>query len=652
LIHYFDYVIEILVIILSSIFVGNYLLKIINFPYVKSYTKIFLELSTGILLLTIIQAVISTKLNSILLITPIILAAGYHLDKKGLKLKHNGTYVDSCSFSILEKYFVVFEVFVLALLFYSIKFFALFQNGDTYLIGPDGYCDFTYYSRCADYMLRTGIETCNNDYLFPVTSKPYHFGDLWFIALITNVNKNITHFSEIFTFRAIYLVVVYAGIMAILENKYPVNFKIKAAVGLSIFFAPLYLDAYVNVRFLSEMWLFTQTFFEAPKLFFIQVLLIASILLNIIGYKKLAIATLLSIPVVYTVTIIPVYAGFMVYLIYVYLCTKKILYDEFAIFIVSASYILVYYFIVNPSDMEVDTTKFNLIELVNFRHTINIIGGTFLAHIILYLPVGIVFFAYVHYTKLNFHQFSRKLVLHELRRKPMYIFILSMPVFSLLLWSITSGDVNSVQLFYNIAMPVFYIGAIFILLISFISFNRNLRVLIFTFLLLTAIHEFPKFPDMPPKYSADFIREIHARKNIFNGIYVTYKPLSYYDSIFSFYDKVSNFGNYFAYLNNNTQPVSLDMIDVPIAGDIHYERMAKQSLESSTFYRYVDHKKKERIFKSNSEYQLDFIAENNIKVLVTLNSVQLPDYLNALVIERIEDSLSGEVICILRGRQN
>jgi hypothetical protein len=94
------------------------------------------------------------------------------------------------------------------------------------------------------------------------------------------------------------------------------------------------------------------------------------------------------------------------------------------------------------------------------------------------------------------------------------------------------------------------------------------------------------------------------------------------------------------------------MIDVPIAGDIHYERMAKQSLESSTFYRYVDHKKKERIFKSNSEYQLDFIAENNIKVLVTLNSVQLPDYLNALVIERIEDSLSGEVICILRGRQN
>lgn len=642
MINYYDYIIEIAVIVFASLFVGNVLLKIINFPYLKNYTKTFLALLSGILILTIAQAIIATKFNTILLITPVILAIGYYLDIKHLHHGCERSYVGYSDNKSTNIYFIFIEVFILASLFYSIKFFALFQNGDTYLLATPGYGDFTYYSRCADYMLRTGIETCNNDYLFAVSNKPYHFADLWFIALITNINKNITHFSLVFTFRAICLATVYVGIMAILENKHRLNFKIKSAAILSVFFAPLYLDSYENIRLLADSWIFTQTFFESPKLFFIEVLIIASILLNTIGYRKLAVAVLLAIPILYTVTLIPVYLGFLIYLFYVYQSTKNVAYDELIIFLTSALYVLFYYFIINASGMEVGVNEINLTKLVNFGHTINIVGGTVLTHIVLYLPIGLIFMAYIYYTK------SRHFLVSELKQNPIYLFILVMPVFGLMLWSVTSGDVNAVQFFYNIGMPIFYIVSILIVVLSFILLNRNFRFLIFTFILFTAFHELPKFPDGPTLYSNDFIRNLKSRNIAFNGIYVTYKPNSYYRDLFSFFEKSSNYGDYFSYLKNNVQPVSLDMIDVPIVGDINYERMATKALKESTFYRYVEDKRKKGIFKSNSQYQLDFIKENNVKVLVTLKSVKLPEYLNALIIDKIEDDISGEIVCFLK----
>jgi len=643
LIDYFDYVIEIVVIILLAVSVGSLLLTVINFSHYKQYTITFIALLSGILLLTIVQAIAATKFNTILLIAPIILSIGYYLDQNQLRQKYNDHQVGYCGIGSSGKYFVVIEVLILAVIFYSIKFFSLFQNGDPNLLGAPGHGDFEYYSRCADYMLRTGIETCNNDYLFEVGNKPYHFADLWFISLITNINNNITYFSSVFTFRSIYLVVIYLGIMAILENKYPLDYKIKVAVVLSVFFAPLYIDAYASIRLLSDAWLFTQTFFESPKLFFIQLLIIASVLLNIIGHRKLGIATLLLMPVLYTVVIIPVFAGFTIYLIYAYYINKKLLYDELMISVISATYIILYYFMINPSGAEKGVMEINLLELVNFGHTINIIGGTVLSHMVLYFPVSLIFIIYVYYNMSVGHLIS------ELKQSPLYVFLLAMPVFGLMLWSVTSGDVNAVQLFGNIAMPIFYTGSIFIILLSFVSLSRYYRVLVFSFLLVTAFHELPKFSNTQRLYDADFIREVKSRSATFNNVYVTYKPVTYYDSIFSFYEKSNNFGSYFAYLKNNSQPVSLDMIDVPIVGDNNYKRMVSQALKASTYYRYVNDKKKRGIIKSNSEYQLDFIKENRINVLVTLKSVKLPDHLNALVVDRIEDSASGEVVCILNG---
>ena len=638
--NYFIYIEKILIIFLLSFVIGNLLLKVITFQAQKIYTKIFFAVLTGILVLTIGQAIIATKFNTILLIVPILLGVGCYIDRKqmhGGMLECQGNPIQIQSSAKLA---VSVELLLLAIVLYSIQYFMLFQGGDTFAI-REASQDMSCYARMADYIRYTGIEEYNSDYLFPMSNKPYHYADIWFNSVISNMSGNNTLLSLIFTEKVIYLVLIYIGLLAVLENKYQINYKIKIVCALTVFFTPLYIAAYQNIRIISDMGIFSQTFYQAQKLFFIQVLVIAAILLNSISLNKLAVAVLLCIPVLYTVTIVPVFAGFALYLVFECIRTKRIVYDELSIGIISALYILVYYFVLNPSGRDVGAVEINISDVINFKYTINIIVGTVLKHVILYFPIGVLFIVYKRSIKSRINVFS------ALKQSPIYVFIASMPFFGLLLWSITSGTSNSVQLFQNIAIPIFYMGSILILLVSFIELSLKFKIFIFSFLLLNAVYQIKSSLEPSPSHSSAFIWQIERKNILPNNIYATYKTNSWYRSIFSYYERGNNFGNYFVYLKNNTQPVSLDIIEHPIVGDENHVKMANQALKTSTLFRYIEGQKRIGINKNNAEYQSDFIKKNNIKILVTLKSVKLPGHLEKLVVNRIEDEVSGEVVCIL-----
>jgi len=637
---YLIYFKELFEVLFISFVLGSLLLKVIYFSGARIYTKIFLSFLSGVLILTIAQSVISTKLNTVLLIVPFLLALGYYTDKKqSLKMIGAGK-GHPWQFKSSSKLSVLLEASILAILLYSIQFFLLFEDGDSGLIRMASQ-DLTFYARCADYISATGLEVCNNDYLFSASSAPYHFADLWFNSAISNIGRNNTALSLILTAKVVYMLMIYLGLMAIVENKYQVNYKIKSICALTLFFTPLYFSGYEDIRILSDMAIFSQTLYQAQKLFFIQILLLAAIVLNMINYRKLSVTALLCISILYTVTILPVFAGFALYLISAYIINNKIAYDELMIGTISASYVLVHYFVINPYSEDLNPYSLSLSELINFKHTINIIGATAIRHIVLFFPVIVLFIHYIKYTDLIKNNFT------AIRMDPIYIFIMSMPVFGLMLWSITAGETNAVQLFQNIAMPIFYTGAIVIILASFIELNQRYKFIIFSLLFINAFFQIKDYMDVSPTHDRDFIEKIIQKEVMGNNIYVIYKPVSWYASVFSFGDKGINLGNYLAYVKNNTQPVSLDMVDVPIIGDANFVRTANKSLRSSTFYRYIEEKRKNGISKQHVDYQLDFIKENNVRILVTLQSVELPEHLDRLVVERIQDDVSGEVVCIL-----
>jgi hypothetical protein len=210
-----------------------------------------------------------------------------------------------------------------------------------------------------------------------------------------------------------------------------------------------------------------------------------------------------------------------------------------------------------------------------------------------------------------------------------------------------SGSVDSVQLFQNIAMPIFYVGAILIIIISFNNVSLIYKLIIFFALILNGWREKSVIFSTSASRSGEFIQELSKRKILKNNIYVTYRPKSWFHSIFKFNEKTYNLGNYFSYLKNNTQPVSLDIFEMPNNTNKQIETIVDKAIKSSAFNKYIEYKKKNGIFKSILEYQVDFIVENNITILVTMNSVVLPNHLERLIVERIQDDISNEVVCIL-----
>jgi hypothetical protein len=91
----------------------------------------------------------------------------------------------------------------------------------------------------------------------------------------------------------------------------------------------------------------------------------------------------------------------------------------------------------------------------------------------------------------------------------------------------------------------------------------------------------------------------------------------------------------------------LDVFEIPNNGNKQKEKILDKAIKSSTFNRFIEFKKKAGILKSIENYQLDFIIENNITILVTMNSATLPYHLERLIVDRIEDDISKEVVCIL-----
>jgi len=636
---YFTYLKEIFSVAFLSFLIGNVALKGIALKNLNAYTKTFLAIFLGVLFVTIFQAIIATKLNTVLLIVPFLLLLGYFFDKKNT-IDFVKTQKISNRLKIKNIFLRMFEVSLIVIVLYSIQFIFLFENANTNAIRIASQ-DLTFYARCADYIKSSGIEVCNNDYLFSAVSKPYHFADLWFNAAISSIGENVTVLSLVLTSRVIYLTLVYLGFLAIVEVKYPLNFQIKIVCALSIFFTPLYFDAYSNISVLQDMSIFAQTLYQAQKLFFIQVSLIASIILYLVGYKKLSFATIICIPILYTVTILPILASYLLCLIYGFIAKKKVALDEFLIVLIASLYMLIFYLIFNSSGDDVNPYPTNLLDLINLRHTVNIIGGTILKHIILYFPLVFLLICYIK--KIQAHHN----IVASIKQNPDFIFIVGMPFAGLVLWSVTSGYINAVQFFQNIAMPIFYTGAILILVVTYLELGRRYKYLIIIFLLLSVFFQIKNNLNAPASHGIDFIKKINQEEVMENNIYVVYKPASWYRSIFQFGDKGINLGNYLSYVNNNMQPVSLDMIETPIIGDSNFVRTANESLRVSTFYRYVEGKRKVGINKTNVEYQEDFIKENNIRVLVTLKAVHLPEHLQRLVINRIEDDISDEVVCIL-----
>jgi len=632
------YYLKSVAIMLLAYTVGRAILAIFAIKIAGLRTSLFLSISLGLVATIVAHAAINTRFDSVMLAIPGIFIAAILLEKFERSKKYTIENLRSKRPDRLHQRDIL-EFAMISIVIYAINYLSTFKNGNSLLIIEQSQ-DFGFYARCADYISKTGIESCNNDYIYHGPNNPYHYSDIWWVSLVNHLLGGKSILNLLLTTRTAYGILLYYGFCALNEctKESAPTLKTRILIAIATFSAPLYLSFYSKIKFLGEMKLFAQTAIETQKLAFVTLSLIVTIIIKMIGRKKLALAVFLCIPLLYTPTAPAVYLGATLSIIAHWIRSRTAPKAAILLIVLSAGHLAAYYLVFHRTPHTPHPIEMDYRNLVNFKHTINIIAGSIIAHTLIYLPL--IFYS-VH---LLISQREKRQLLIAASNDIVLPAIAIAPAVGLLCWSVTSGDANSVQFFYNISMPVFFIGSTLLLIHAASDAKILVRVIATLILGSTSLSYIHSKLSSPAGRSEEFWLKILANNRLFtNGLYATYKEPDYYQSVFQYYEKGNNFGNFTLFVRNNTQPISLDLTQRISAPDPNFQRMANQAISASTIYIYSNQPQQSHPM-TISELHTKFIEDNNIRVLISLDKYTLPEYLERLVVERIKDDVSGEVL--------
>jgi hypothetical protein len=140
---------------------------------------------------------------------------------------------------------------------------------------------------------------------------------------------------------------------------------------------------------------------------------------------------------------------------------------------------------------------------------------------------------------------------------------------------------------------------------------------------------------------------VNQTKNLNQNCAFLYHKIDYS----TYFSKISNYSTpakYLALYDCRINPISLSIFEIPIDSNSTTYDAEKKLVETSIFFRYVEDKKKNGLFTSIEDAQIDFIKEHNIQYLFTSRNVTLNNKLSNLVAKSETDTISGEHFYILK----
>ncbi len=171
----------------------------------SKYFRVFLNLLSGFIFWITLTALYFTKGNTIFIIIPVsILALRFIL---GWRLK---SYIFPVEGIVKDGKVLLKEAWFLIFIFLLFAYKHILSNGR---INDD----YLYYSNVAYTLKHTGIEGKNFGMFSVNVISPYHYSDIWFTSLITEIfNTNYYH-TIIFLSIPILLFIVYSGSIALID---------------------------------------------------------------------------------------------------------------------------------------------------------------------------------------------------------------------------------------------------------------------------------------------------------------------------------------------------------------------------------------------------------------------------------------------------
>jgi hypothetical protein len=490
--------------------------------------------------------------------------------------------------------------------------------------------------------------------------KPYHYLELWLANLMTVLTKG----KQV---TLLYLVVYpffywlsLIGILALWQNQ---QFKLAwwtaPAAVILLFLGGFTFDFYQGIPFLSGLSVFERPLISGlPKLGQVYVGLLTIILLHLQRKYLLALLVLLLLSTNY-VTLFPSIAlaaclASLIVLLFGFV-PKNLGLRALGYAFTSGLAIPIFYLLFDTSVVGREGANArdafgvlsNLLSISSLRIRLNIVAGGL-------VQLGVVYLPYLILVALYWPQW-RSLVTKE--RIAVWLSFGLLLVTSGISWAIFYQQLNSIQLFYNISVPL-----INSLLFGFLAWVTNQPKnwkfwLVALLCLVSSLSLFKKitadYPlkGLPTFYADGYLKKIDQYLQTMSGNWLAGASLrhpSAYSNVFEKYVTIYTNGTYLPYLGNGGAiAISLNDLEIPLDIDPLIRQREQKAIGMGLFYRWVAKEKAAGTFRDIPTSQAAFVRHYQLRFLIVTKGVEVPATLRPMVTEEFVDGLSGERFLVL-----
>lgn len=602
-----------------SMSVGFGVLRFLRFKVEKSYGGAFKIFLIGFFLIVTLFALVKSRGATVLLgfvLIGVFLWWDNRVSRQTVFAER--TQGDMTTFFLLKR-LLELSIVSLAVIVYR----TAFMDTGGYFI-EHVYNDYIFYGKLSKYLLETGIENAEFDYIFfDHNVVPYHYVDIWINSLLIYVTRQNAVELMILSSYTIGIVGIWLGLIALLETWFGVTYYSKIIALFLLFATGIFWGAIISIPFLQSADVFAKHSVNYSKLFPIYWMVILVILLyreSNTFRSKFIVSILLALPIINVSSAPGVFLVLFLFFVNE-LFRKGFLKWEIALKAIIIVLFIAIFYKTGQSDAGGDWS-FDYHEYTSATYIktfINVVGGTVIQVFLLYLPIFLVLL-------FTARQYGFKKVRDVLLTLGVTFFAFVIP------WGLFHRNANSVQLFSNTMIPFItcFLIAIGCDIVKSVNNKMYRNSILAAMLLLPVI---------------GLLKDVTERKALANSVSVTESSVQECVEFFSakvkkpvgvFFSSDTNWATKalpFGALDMKLQQfvnrdsfhtISLSILDIPLdSSSIHFAN-EKEQIKNALFYRYLE-KQPSYSPENIATLQQKFIKDFNIEYVLTNYNYSLPD---------------------------
>ncbi len=626
--------------VISSIIfysIGGIVMNILKLSTDNPYLKLFTNLLTGMILSVMIYSIVITCFNTVMI--GLLIPIGFILSIIIKQYRKRERLIETMRISPG----IILLCLIILLLISGFNLYFLWDTNNHILVPPED--DKVFYARVADYLNYSRIESSYLDYFNNNRPEPYHYFEIWLTALLGRFTGLNTLLIQQISINSILSLALSFGALTLVNHFKKVTFIDIIICLLFPFFIGIKFPFIPHQLFHRFDYYFFLNAAVYQKYFIINLLVLASSYFFMTKRPDIALIILLPLCFFNFALLVSITVSVVIFCL--------VIKTENRIRIILASllsfvFIMLFYKLNLRTDVMLENPPIpSLLKdtLTSYSNTIiafDINAKNFVQLIITFFPFVIVFI-----------YLWKKGTIDSYSLKTLTFLVLLLFTISSIEWSIFTKKVNSIQLFYNLSVPITSIF-FFIISILFIFRLKNLkRYLAYAFLGIwcgyCCIYSSKGLNNTKEEstnnYSPEYLKSVNNQiiKLSNQGGYMGYK--NHKNIGYMAY----SYKPFLALIKNNINIILIEETkDITPETDSIFLSQQKTFLKVLIFNRYIEKQKANNTFITEEQSRIDFIKENHLNFVIADKNIVIDSLLQKIIDTTFIDPNNGEKFIVLK----